>query len=216
VVIITADTREQLLELLNSRSVEVENYIRASEEKRIKIQLYEAGFNDEAVATIKAKYGFRMNIPVDYYIAIDNPDFTWLRKENVFLSSNILLYKRELKREEMANGVDWDQFAVNIRNYIGKSYISSGVEGSYMEIEDRYAPIVQENVPFLDHEAVETQGLWRMEKDFMGGPFKNYSWFDQSTQTYYVLDAFVHAPKEGKKKFMRHLDHIFSTAHYEN
>jgi hypothetical protein len=208
VIVITADTRDELHDVLRNRSAEVIDYIRKSEDERIRIMLYENGNNDEATALVTGKYGFRMDIPVEYYIAVDNPDFTWLRRESVFLSSNILFYKRQLDAEEMAGGVDWQLFARNVRNYLGQSYISSDVEGSYMEIEDRFALVDQGSREFLEQECVETQGLWRMEKDFMGGPFRNLAWFDEATSTYYMIDMFVHAPKEGKKKFMRQLDYI--------
>ena len=212
VVVVTADSRQEFHELLRSRSSEVLEFIRKSEDERIRIMLYENGNNDEATAIVRDKYGFSMDIPIEYYIAADNRDFTWFRRESVFLSSNILLYKRQLESEDMAGGVDWPLFARNMRNYLGQSYISSDVENSYMEIEDRYAPVDQGERDFLGRRVVETQGLWRMENDFMGGPFRNLAWFDEASSTYYMIDMFVHAPKEGKKKFMRQLDYILTTA----
>ena len=98
-----------------------------------------------------------------------------------------------------------------MREYITKLYISSSVEGSYMTIENRFAPVLQDSTTVLGHQAIRTRGLWRIEKDFMGGPFENYAWFDETTNTYYMIDTYVHAPKEGKKKYMRHLNYIVST-----
>lgn len=212
VIVITADSEADLLELLADRSKEVIDHIRKSEDNRIRILLYENGTNDKADEIVREKYGFEMDIPAEYYVAVDNRDFTWLRRENVYLSSNILIYKRGLESEEMADGVDWPLFASNVREYLGKSYIHSAMEDSYMEIEDRYAPVHQEEIEFLGQRAVETEGLWRMENDFMGGPFINIAWFDESTSTYYMIDTYVHAPKEGKKKFMRQLEYVLSTA----
>ena len=212
VVIITADTKDQLHEVLRTKSKEVMTYLRNSEDKRLNIVLYENGNNNEATVLVRDKYGFKIDIPTDYYTAVDNRDFTWLRKENVFLSSNIMVYHKQLEPDEIATGVDWKLYAKDVRNYLGGTYINSAMEGSYMEIESRFAPVHQTNIAFLDQEAVLTEGLWRMENDFMGGPFKNYSWFDQASMTYYMIDVFIHAPKEGKKKYMRHLDYIMGTA----
>jgi len=156
-----------------------------------------------------------MDIPSGYYIAADNKDYTWLRLETVVLSSNIMVYRRDLSEEVVDPNTDWSAYAVNIREYIGKSYIASAVEGSYMEIEDRFAPVLQEEMTVLGNDAWQTQGLWRMEKDFMGGPFLNRSWYDEEEKAFYMIDFFVHAPKEGKKKYIRHLEYIYSTLRSE-
>lgn len=211
VVVVTANDREGLLDVLARRSPGVKSFIRESEDNSIRIQLYEGGLNDKAGALLKSKYGFSVDVPSLYYIAADNRDFTWLRHETVTLSSNIMVYKRSLSGEDLGTEVDWAAYAKNMRNYLGQSYISSAVEGSYMEIEERFAPVAQDTATVLGHAGRETQGLWRMEKDFMGGPFRNYAWFDTGDSTYYMVDFFVHAPKEGKKKHMRHLDYVWST-----
>lgn len=211
VFVITADSREDLHNVIRENAGAIKSAIRTAEDKRIDIMLYDAGLNDEASNLIEAKYGFSMDIPSDYYIARDNEDFTWFRKENVFLSSNIMIYKRVLDADEISKGVNWPEFATSMRNYLGNSYITSAAEDSYMAIEDRYAPVYQGPIDVMDQEGQETQGLWRIVNDFMGGPFRNYAWYDEASSTYYMIDVFVHAPKEGKKKFMRHLDHILST-----
>ena len=72
-------------------------------------------------------------------------------------------------------------------------------------------PPYQGPIDIMGQPGRETQGLWRIVNDFMGGPFRNYAWYDEATSTYYMIDVFVHAPKEGKKKFMRHLDYVLST-----
>lgn len=211
VVIITADSNEDLLNILTEQGDSIENAIRESENKSIDKYLYNNDPNLEAMNTVDSVFGFKPKIPLGYFVGINENNFIWVRKETVTLSSNILFYKRTLQPEEIANGVDWNQYAKNIRGYLGKTYISSRVEGSYMTIEDRFAPVYQDTVEVLGHQAIRTRGLWRIEKDFMGGPFENYAWFDESDNTYYMIDTYVHAPKEGKKKYMRHLARIIET-----
>jgi hypothetical protein len=115
-----------------------------------------------------------------------------------------------MSKVEIERGIDWPKYAREMHNYLGKSYISTSVEGSYMEIERR-APVSQTSLEILGHEGVRTRGLWRIEGDFMGGPFDNYSWYSNIDSTYYMIDFYVHAPKEGKKTFMRHLEYVFGT-----
>jgi len=51
-----------------------------------------------------------------------------------------------------------------------------------------------------------TQGLWRMKDGSMGGPFINYTFYDEPTKRIYMLDGSVYAPKYYKKKLIQQLD----------
>jgi hypothetical protein len=211
VVIVSADSNEELLQLMQKEGSKIEAAIREEENKAIDKYLYGNSPNQEAIDLIKNKFNYKFNIPLDYFVGINQEDFMWLRKETVPLSSNILLYKKVLTPEEIAGGVDWPLYARNIRDYLGKTYIASRVEGSYMTVEERFAPIVQDTIEVLGHPAIRTRGLWRIENDFMGGPYENIAWFNPKTSTYYMVDLYVHAPKEGKKKYMRHLVRMLET-----
>jgi len=211
VTIITADTKKELNEVLRTRSAPIKEFIRKEEDKGVHTLLYENEKNREATDLLSSKYGFSMDIPSGYYIAGDNEDFSWFRLETVVLSSNVMVYKRSLAEEVVDPKTDWAAYGRNIRNYLGNSYISSVVEGSYMEIEERFAPVLLDSVAILGQQGWRTQGLWRMEKDFMGGPFVNRCWYDAEEKNFYMIDFFVHAPKEGKKKYIRHLEYMYST-----
>lgn len=211
VVLITAKNNEKLLQNLIANGDEIETAIRKSEDISIDKLIFRDERNHDAKKVVKDNFGFNIEIPIDYYIAKNESDFVWLRKETYVLSSNLLFYKKKLSAEELNSGIDWNQYAIQTREEVTKTYISSQVEGSYMEIEDRFAPVFQDSTEILGHTAIETKGLWRIEGDFMGGPFRTITWLDQTTATYYMLDVFVHAPKEGKKKYMRHLESIIAT-----
>ena len=211
VILVVANNKEQLVTELNRSVDEIESIIRTEEDKRTEIMVYENGVNNDAIDEIKKRFDYQIDIPSDYFVGVNNDDFMWIRKETYTLSSNFLLYKRVLTPDEIKNGVDWNKFALQSRALLGRTYISTRAENSYMTIEEKYAPILQYSTEVLGNEAVLTKGLWKMENDFMGGPFVNLAWFDQSTSTYYMIDAYVHAPKESKKKYMRHITKILGT-----
>ena len=56
--------------------------------------------------------------------------------------------------------------------------------------------------------AVAYRGLWKMENDFMGGPFVHYTLLDKDQMRIINLDAFVYAPKFNKREYLRELDAI--------
>ena len=64
------------------------------------------------------------------------------------------------------------------RDSIGKNYFEGTYEGSYMTTEMLIPPSIA-NTEISGMYALETRGLWRMEGDFMGGPFLSYSIYDE-------------------------------------
>jgi hypothetical protein len=58
----------------------------------------------------------------------------------------------------------------------------------------------------------EMRGLWKVENEFMGGPFISYSVLDQEKSKILHLYGFVYAPKLNKRNYIRQLDAILRTA----
>jgi hypothetical protein len=51
-----------------------------------------------------------------------------------------------------------------------------------------------------------TQGLWRMDDKSMGGPFINYTFYDEASKRIYMLDGSIYAPKYYKKRLIQQVD----------
>ena len=45
----------------------------------------------------------------------------------------------------------------------------------------------------------------------MGGPFVNYTFYDESTERIYMIDGMVFAPGFDKREFLRHVEAIAHT-----
>ncbi len=211
VMVVYADSKEQLIEGVDQELSSILRTIRKEEDNRIAAKLYENGLNSDAVGYINEQFAITLDIPKDFYVAKKNSDFGWFRKETGELSANIMIYEKDLSNEDLSKGVDWKQYAIQLRNYLGKEHIASSIEGSYMEIEQRFAKVLQDTTALGDVNALQTKGLWRIEGDFMGGPFVNYSWVNDDSSKLYMIDGFVHAPGGDKKKFMRELENIFNS-----
>jgi len=91
------------------------------------------------------------------------------------------------------------------RDSLLKARISSDVEGSYMTTEYRLPPLYEE-VSFRGGFASTMRGLWRMEGDFMGGPWTSIAWVDQSRGQLVTVDGYVYAPYFGKREYLRELE----------
>ncbi len=99
----------------------------------------------------------------------------------------------------------------SLRDTLTKKYFSTWIEGSYMQIDDRYLPVYYQYMQINNLQALQARGIWAMVNDFMGGPFVSYMIEDKANQRVIFLDGFVHAPGTKKRPKMRKLDAVFST-----
>ena len=91
------------------------------------------------------------------------------------------------------------------RDSLFKARISSRKEGSYMTTEYRLAPMYEE-VSFRGGFAATMRGLWRMEGDFMGGPWTSIAWVDETRGQLVTVDGYVYAPYFGKREYLREVE----------
>ena len=80
-----------------------------------------------------------------------------------------------------------------------------------MEVDDKNLPIYFKEMLFQGMRGLQARGIWRMEKDFMGGSFVTYLLPDAKNKRIIFIDAFVYAPGQKKRPEMRRLDTVFST-----
>jgi len=79
------------------------------------------------------------------------------------------------------------------------------VEGSYMTTEYRLLPVYEE-IAFRGGFAASMRGLWRMEGDFMGGPWTSIAWVDKARGQLVTVDGYVYAPYFGKREYLREVE----------
>ena len=71
---------------------------------------------------------------------------------------------------------------------------------------------LQDTVELNGHFGIRTQSLWRLEHDFMGGPFINYLIYDKTNNRIIHLDAYVYAPDiTSKRRLMREMEAMLTT-----
>lgn len=153
---------------------------------------------------IREKFAIDMDIPSDYFVAIDEANYMWIRKETEEVSFNLMLY------QEAADNHEASSRGIDLRNMLGKKYISSAIEGSYMTTDSTLTPEIR-IIKRGRLTIYETRGLWRLEHDFMGGPFVTHYFIDTVRKKAYLIDAFVHAPGTRKKPQLRRLEALMAT-----
>jgi len=91
------------------------------------------------------------------------------------------------------------------RDSLLQARVSGSNPGSYMTTEFRLTPRYEE-VSFRGGFAATMRGLWRMEGDFMGGPWTSIAWVDAVRGQLVTVDGYVYAPYFGKREYLREVE----------
>ncbi len=194
---IRAKNATQFEELFTENKEKILSYFLMAEKERITMnykKIYEKGVYN----VLNRDFGVTMKVPPGFQIVEQKKDFIWFKYETPEISQGIVFYTFPY--------VSDSAFTVNyqlpIRDSLLKSYVAGPLEGSYMSTEKRFEQtnnIFQHNGNY----ASEMRGLWRLEKDFMGGPYVSLSVLDAANQRIINAYAYVYAPSKDKRNFLR-------------
>ena len=206
---ITAGSDEDASRILNKNLTTIRSYFneeeitRLQKQNRIKPQ-------KKLMTKMMKNHQLSILVPPGYVeMAKDSTGF-WLKKEKtigqhqVLQGISVYYYPYESK---MAFD---NQQVVVARDVFTKEHIQGYRDSSYMEVYKDYRPDELE-INLNGNYAVEYRGLWRMENDFMGGPFLHYTLIDEVRNRVINLDGFVFAPKFNKREYLRELEAIMKT-----
>jgi len=152
--------------------------------------------------SLKKNFHLNMNIPKGYSTAFMDTTKAWIRKETAANSMDILIFVQDYKSIDDFNPNEIKRR----RNRFTSLNIPGSNVGTYQVISDEYLEPIFTELSFNDMFAVETRGLWRVEGDFMGGPFISYTFVDEKRNKLITLDGFMYAPKQHKAELMRELE----------
>jgi hypothetical protein len=165
------------------------------------------GHTPEAIATrIKEKFGFEISTGPGYTIRADSEDFLWLSYEMPTSSQGVVIYTypfsgvKDFGRENLF--ARRDEFVARIPADNPGSHMITVAEINeltYKKIDSR--------------QWAEMSGLWDVEGDFMGGPYRNYSTLDAANQRVIAVDFYVYSPdpRLSQRNYIRQLEHLIYT-----
>lgn len=140
------------------------------------------------------KYGWELQIPWGWEVIKELPDsnFVWLGREMPYQWFSIHWQKGFLFEEENEAAHYAYQFPLN--------YYKS------IQLNDYQFKIAL--VKFNKWSAWRSQGIWESFDGARGGPFINYTWYDDASDRTYNLNMLVFIPSKNKAMFIRQLDII--------
>ena len=174
------------------------------ERERI-LQFFRPNLDADIANAIAKKFGFKLTVPQGFYIAKNEPNFMWMRKELERSSADIVIYQTPYKDTLQLETPS----LLAMRNLMEGQYIPGPSEGSYMSTETEFVPPLVTTVrDFPAGYAKEMRGMWRVEGNYMGGPFVSYTFADPKTGMLVTVEGFYYEPNQKKRTPLLQLEAI--------
>ncbi|PKQ62728.1 hypothetical protein BZG02_10980 [Labilibaculum filiforme] len=199
---IEAKSNKEMIQLLSENKNKIIAYFHVGERDRI-LKVFKKSAVQEIFEKLKEKNGFTLSFPPGYTINKEEADFIWVSKETPSTSQGMFIYTYDYLSEDAF----LKEAVVKKRNFLLEKYVPGPKEGSYMCTEMGF-PISNRQFEFFDNYASETRGLWKVNGDFMGGPFVNITFLDQKNNRVVCLDSYVYYPNHDKRELLRELEAI--------
>jgi hypothetical protein len=170
---------------------------------------YQAGENTSIEKELLEKMGVKLKVPGDYLKAIydEETQTMWLRRDGKKENFNIIIHKLKYTDEEQLTRKGLKK----IRNFLGKKFVSTTLDSTYMHINDIDLPMFVDPIMFDSYYTLEARGIWEIVNDYMAGPFMSYLIHNPKTNELLFVDGFVYAPGETKRDMMQELEVILAT-----
>lgn len=204
VMILTAPTMQELEFRILQESDNLIYAFQKISDKRLYASLYNARYEQEEIeGKFLRDYGWIIYVQADFKVAKDAPEdnFVWLRRSpNSDMERWIFVHWIENASPAYLN----EDSVKAIRNWVTQKYYRTSDDSSYVVVAQDY--YMTSEVNFKERYALFTQGLWELNIKGMGGPFVNYTFYDEATKRIYMLDGSVYAPKYYKRNLIQQMD----------
>jgi hypothetical protein len=204
VMVVAASSLQKLNESILNEHQNLTYFFHKASAKRLYSSLYNEKYEQKKVeAQLLKDYGWLIYVQADFTVALNKAEdnFVWLRRgAGSDMERGIFVHWIE----NASPNLFAKDSVLAIRNKLTEKFYRTSNDSSYVVIEDEYKNM--EEVNFLNRYAIMTQGIWAMADKSMGGPFVNYTFYDEKSKRLYMLDGSVYAPKYYKKKIIQQVD----------
>ena len=197
---IQAKTPDKFVALFNENKDKIMSYFISAEKERLTMN-YTKYYEKGVYNVLDNEFGVTMKVPPGFQIAKEAKDFIWYKYETPEISQGIIFYSYPYVSDSAFS----DNYQIRIRDSLLKAHVPGPTDGSYMSTQKRIDPVT--NVfKHNGNYATEMRGLWRVENDFMGGPYVSIAELDAEKQRVLVAFGYVYAPSKDKRNFVRQVE----------
>lgn len=220
VIEIEAGSIEKAIELINDQGENLAQLINKKENERLAAR-FRVYSSPPLIELVKRKFDVDMVIPDGFEMALDSAGFFWLHREKsktsggmaYYVIQNLVMYYIPYDSDSSfteANLLQWrDRYVKHITSKAKGSYLTTVYKFEDMDLY----PIGRDVVVDGQYGRL-IRGLWKMENDFMGGPFVSLATYDERKQKILVVEGHVFAPKFDKKEYLREMEALLFSLHF--
>lgn len=205
VIFVFADSSADLIEYLESDPQALIRAIQRTENAKALRNTLAAGASPDLTAKLKGNLGVGLDIPRTFREVMVEDNLAWFRQDIEGAIENLLIQTVPIS----SIGAFDKSVPVELRDGLGR-LVSSQNDNTRM-VTDTLSGVIQKRIKIDGKDAIESRGLWKMEGDFMGGPFINYCIRDEANKRYVMLDMFVYAPQFDKRRYIRRMEVFLPT-----
>ncbi len=214
VTVLTAPSMQELeFKILKNSDNLLYAYQKVSDQ-RLYESLYSSRYEQKDIqGKLLRDYGWMIYVQADFRLALNKPEdqFVWLRRSpGTDMERWIFVHWIEGASPEFLNA---DSIRA-ARNRLTEKYYRTTDDQSYVLIAEDY--FTTSEVNFKGRYAILTQGLWELNIKGMGGPFINYTFYDESSNRIYMIDGSIYAPKYYKRNLIQQVDVTLQSFMTEN
>ncbi len=159
-------------------------------------RMYQSLEQKDLAEELLESYGWSLRIQHDFLINIRRSQerFVMLRRSLPQNERWLFVHWIEDGDPSLINGA----WIINKRNQLTQKY--------YQNDKINREHTNSKEIEFLNRQAVMIEGLWENDEKMVGGPFRNYCFYDQASGRIYMIDIAVFFPGGKKEPFLRQLD----------
>lgn len=197
---INARNNEEFIKLFTENNLRIIGYFLKAERDRL-MKNYDKLHEKAVYNTLENKFDLNLRVYPGFIIKTPAEGFAWIRFETPEISQALLVYTFPY-RSDSAFTLN---YLIAKRDSFLRLYVPGPTKGSYMTTEKMAKPVL--NITRHNgNYAAEVRGLWKVENDFMGGPFIMLAELDAVRQRVVVIDGYVYAPSKNKRNLLRQVE----------
>lgn len=197
-------------ELIHNNSEKIKAFFKNAEVERLQ-KAYKNRFSVDIMAHLKEKFDINLEIPANYKLEKDSSNFSWISFETPQMSQGIFVYSYPYQDTSLFS---LENLLLN-KDSMLKKYVEGPNPNSYMQTEHEFPTRRTIEINKNGIYTAFLEGLWRVEGDFMGGPFITYAFPNKDNTRIICVDAYVYNPKKDKRNFIMQLEAVIKTAKYK-
>jgi hypothetical protein len=211
VMYLVSPTVEDLKKNILSGHEELLYSFRNVSDKRLIAKLYSPRYEKiKTEAKLFHDYGWYIYIPKHFELGKNSPEdnFVWLRGgRKTPVEKWVFIHWIDDANPDYLN----KDSIIAIRNRITKKHYTTTDNKEYVEISNDFSEPMFREVNFNSRYSIMAQGFWRFNDKSGGGPFTSYSFLDEKTGRFYMLDGSIFAPKYYKKELIQQVDVLLNS-----